>query len=263
MGHKLSSISNFQTEVVDRYKDEKDTFFLDLGDGCDLILGQTHDPRFKASMVDSAYVGIDNPVDHLINDYCDLMSPIKDRIISMVDSNHHLELMKRTGTNITRRIAEKMWGDKVANNGIGARLHSYAGYLRVCFSYLKSGGHARSQTLYLSHGVGTGGRTLGGPITSLANVARGRDADIFIFAHNHQLSSTDNLYLAMNSDCNIVSRKEIIINSGCYKKSRSDNQDTSWEEQKEFAPNAMGHMELHIQQEARGTNVYTIKRMIL
>jgi hypothetical protein len=267
LGHKLSSVSNFQKEVINKYKDDKDTYFLDIGDGCDLILSQTNDPRFKASMVDSSYVGIDNPVDRLVDDYCDLLAPIAPRIISMVDSNHHLELMKRTGTNVTRRIAEKLWGSKIANDGIGARLHSYAGFLRLKFGYAtpchKTAHHGRAITWYLSHGITTGGRTLGGPITSISNVARGRRADIFIFAHNHQLSSTDSLELAMAGNCDIVSEKEIFINTGCYKKSRSDDQDTSWEEQKEFAANAMGHIEVYIHHERLSMDIYTIKRMIL
>ena len=263
LGHKLSSVSNFQKEVVDRYKDEKDTFFLDLGDGLDMILAQTGDPRFKASMVDDSYLGIDHPVDELIRDYCDLLAPIAPRIISMVDSNHHLEYMKRTGTNVTRRIAEKLWGEKVANNGIAARLHSYAGFLRVRFHHASGSRCIKTITWYLSHGVTTGGRTLGGPQTSIANAAKGRKADIFCYAHNHQLWSNDILKLAMNGGGGIVSEKEVIINTGCYKKSRSDNQDTSWEEQKEFAPNAMGHVELYVKVEWNRPDIYTIKRMIL
>ena len=259
----MSSVSNFQKEVIDQYKNEKDTFFLDLGDGLDMILSQTSDPRFKASMVDSSYLGIDHPVDELINDYCDLIAPIADRIISMVDSNHHLECMKRTGTNVTRRIAEKIWGSKIANDGVGARLHSYAGFLRVFFSHASGGRNVKSLTWYLSHGATTGGRTLGGPQTSLDNVARGREADIFCFAHNHQLWANEPLRLAMNGGAEIISIKRVLINTGCYKKSRSDNQDTSWEEQKEFAPNAMGHIELYVRPECRHVEIYTIKRMIL
>lgn len=267
LGCKLSSVSNFKKEVIDRYKDDPDTYFLDLGDGLDMILAQTNDPRFKASMVDHSYVGIDNPVDRLIEDYCDLLSPIKDRIISMVDSNHHLELMKRTGTNVTRRIAEKLWGSKVANDGVGARLHSYAGFVVMRFRWKDKrkdvGSRTRTVVWYLSHGVTTGGRTLGGPKTSLANVARGRKADIYCFAHNHQLWSDDILKLCVNGGLGIVSEKEILLNTGCYKKSRSDNQDTSWEEQKEFAPNAMGHIEVNIRHERQGMEIFTIKRMIL
>lgn len=227
-------------------------------------MAQNHDPRFKASMIDHSYVGIDNPVDAVIRDYCDLLAPIASRVISMVDSNHHLELMKRAGTNVTRRVAEKLWGDRIANTPLTGRLHSYAGFLKLVFPYdSRSAGHARMVVWYLSHGVGTGGRTLGGPKTSVANVAKGRKADIYCFAHNHQLWSDDNLKLAMNGGGGIVSEKEIIMNTGCYKKSRSDNQDTSWEEQKEFQPNAMGHIEVYIHHERQSMDIYTIKRMIL
>ncbi|MFA6063987.1 MAG: hypothetical protein WC736_15470 [Gallionella sp.] len=250
--------------MIDQYKDDPDTYFMDMGDTCDLILAQTNDPRFKASMIDRAYVGIDNPVDELIKDACDLLAPIASRIVSMMDSNHHLELMKRTGTNVTRRIAEKLWGDKIANTPLIGRLHSYAGFLDLRFNYGgKSGGHVRTIPWYLSHGVTTGGRTLGGSKTSVANVARGREADVFCFAHNHQLWADDELKLGMAANGGITSLKKILMNTGCYKKSRSDDQDTSWEEQKEFAPNAMGHIEVYAHHERTRMDLYTIKRMIL
>lgn len=228
-----------------------------------MILAQTHDPRFKASMVDDSYLSVDNPVDRLIEDYSDLIAPIASRTISMVDSNHHLELMKRTGTNVTRRIAEKVWGDRIANAPLTGRLHSYAGFLKLRFSYDTGGRNTRTIIWYISHGIGAAGRTLGGPKTTVANVAKGRIADIYCFAHNHQLWSDCNLRLGMNGGGSITSEKEILMNTGCYKKSRSDNQDTSWEEQREFAPNAMGHVEVYVRLERKSMDVYTVNRMIL
>jgi hypothetical protein len=202
LGNRLSSLKNFRSEVIDRYAGEENTFYLDMGDGCDMIVSQGGDRRFKATEIDEKYLIIDNPVDAQIDDYIDLLSPIKDRIISMVDCNHHLEILKRTGTHPTRRIGYGLWGP-----GAEERVHSWSGYLVLRF---KHGGKSRTRTLvvYISHGASAGGRTLGGPKTALANVAKGKEADIYIFNHNHGLWADDDLRLAVDSNLNVFPEKE-------------------------------------------------------
>jgi hypothetical protein len=229
-----------------------------MSDGCDMIVAQTRDRRFQATEIDERYLVIDNPVDAQIDDYVELVRPISDRIISMMDGNHHLEMLKRTGTHPTRRIGYALWG-KTAEE----RVHSWAGFLITKFKYGGKDSRVRTLKWYLSHGAAAGGRTLGGPKTALANVAKGRVADIYVFNHSHGLWADDNLKLDVNSNLKVTSRKEIIINGGCYKKSRTDDWNTSWEESKEFAPNALGHIEVYVELGRNAINTYTVKRMIL
>ena len=153
-----------------------------MGDGCDMIIAQGNDRRFKATEIDEKYLGIDDPVDKQIEDYVELLWPIRDKILVIMDSNHHLEILKRTGTHPTRRIGFMLWGKEAEKKVFG-----YAGFLITRFTYSGNDKYSRTRSLtwYLSHGVTTGSRTLGGPKTSLSNVAKGRDADVFIFNHNH------------------------------------------------------------------------------
>jgi hypothetical protein len=265
LGHKLSSQNHFQSNLIDRYKDDKEAWFIDLGDCCDMIVAQTGDRRFQPDMIDHSYVGVHNPVDRMIDDYCELVWPIRDRIICLADSNHHLEIERRTGTSPTRRIAEKLWGVNEAHN----RMIGYAGFLVTRFNYESKDPTVRNsqvKTLVwsLCHGIGTGGKTEGGFKTTIGNDAINYDADVFCYAHNHQLGGWNRIVLGVDHYANkVVSRKKVRINSGSYMKGFSDDSSTSYVEAKRMKPNALGHMEFNVRLSRNGLETYYVERMVL
>lgn len=231
IGHRLCSVSNFKTEIIDKYRNEKNTFFFDMGDSCDMIVAQTRDPRFKASMVDPRYLGVDNPVDLQVEDYCDLVAPIADRLLGICGSNHMEELLKRTGTNPHRAACYKLWQGKEAEK----RYLSWENFYALKFRYDDKMSRVRTVSLYLSHGITTGGRTEGGHITSIGNVAANyHGCDIYAFGHNHQLEVWDRVVLRPNYKSKMVeARKLVRLNTGTWLKSRSDTADISYPEGRE------------------------------
>ena len=263
IGNRLSSIGNFKKSVIDKYKDDKDCYFFDMSDGCDMILSQTNDRRFKASMVDQRYLNVDDPVDLQIQDYCDLLAPIAPRLLGVLSCNHHEEILKRSGTDPTKRICYTLWKGKEAES----RLLSWENFYAIRFVYAESHEHSRTVTLpmYLNHGITTGTRTEGGHITSIGNVAMNYSGcDIYAFGHNHQLENWDRIIL---TPCfrskKPVSRKLIRLNTGTYLKSRSDDHTVSYPEARSFKPNSIGHMEVNVLIDRHGLNIVPIKRMIL
>ncbi len=262
LGNRLASLHHFRENVIERYAKEKDVYFIDLGDCCDMIVAQTGDRRFQADMIDPAYVGTSCPVDRMIDDYCELVAPIKDRIIALCDSNHHLEIEKRTGTSPTRRIAYNLWGKEAEN-----RLLGYAGFLVTRFAYEASkekGSRSRTMTWALSHGVGGGGRTDGGVITSLGKAADDTDADVAAYGHTHQLNAWDRVILGVDHRANrVISKKRVRINSGSYLKGYSDDTSTSYVEKNLMKPNCLGHMEFHVRFTTNGEETWAVKRMVL
>jgi hypothetical protein len=245
--------------VIDRYKSDKNTFFVDMGDGMDMIVAQTSDRRFKASQIDQRYVGVDNPIDLMIEDYAKLLEPIKDRILCMVDSNHHLSILDRTGTDPTRRLAYTLWPDEAEKKLLG-----YSGFLVLRFGYNGPKGRVRSLTFSLCHGIGSGGKTEGGFITTLGNDAVNYIADVHVFAHNHRLAGWDRVKIGPDRAAKkIISKKEIRLNTGTYLKSLSDDTTTSYAEKMRFKPGELGHMELNIKFKDAGEEIYWVKRSVL
>lgn len=265
-GNALSSTKLFQGELIDRHKDNQDCYFIDLGDGMDLIVGQAGDKRWKASMVDARYVGQDNPVDKMIEGYSALLYPIKDRLIAMLDGNHSLSMLERHGTNPTLRVAKRLWATPDSDEEVERRILGYSGFLTTRFEY-KGGRNSRVRSLVwnLTHGISNGtGKTLGGYITSMGTDSTHYIADIHAFGHNHRLAGIDRVKVGVNTyGRKIISKKEIILNTGTFLKSFSDNADTSYAERARYIPGELGYMELNVKMERNGMEIYHAKRTFL
>lgn len=261
LGNALCARKLFQREVIDAYKDQPNTYLVDMGDGMDMIVAQAGDKRFKPSMVDDRYLTSDKPIDLMIEDYAALLYPIKDQIIGMMDSNHHMTILERAGTDPTQRVAALLW----PNGEWEKRLFGYSGFLVLKFHYEgNQGARVKQYVLSLCHGIGAGGKTEGGFITSLGNDAVNYVADCHVYAHNHRLQGWDRIKIGVNDNASrIVSFKELRLNSGTYLKAFSDDTSTSYSEKQRFKPNELGHMELRIRFHANGEDIYFVKRSFL
>ncbi len=227
----------------------------------DLIVAQAGDKRWKASMVDPQFVGVDDPIDKMIDSYAGMLEPIKDRLIASIDGNHSLSILDRYGTNPTRRVGYKLWGMKEAES----RLLGYSGFLQTKFHW-KGAKHSRVRTLTwsLTHGVGTSGKTLGGFITTLGTDASAYIADIHCFGHNHKLAGVDRIKIGVDRNGKkIVSRKEVILNTGTFLKSYSDDASTSYAEKARYHPGELGFMELNVRMQKNGIEIYHAKKTFL
>lgn len=256
LGHRLSSLSNFKRHVIDEYAKDDNTYFVDMGDCIDGIIAQTKDPRFKASQLDRRYVSIDNPIDRMIRDYADMVKPISSRYLALLDSNHHLTISERTGTDVTGRIAQAIRED-YENILLG-----YSGFLTLNFRH-KNEKNLRRRRLVLSlcHGIGSGGKTEGGFITQLGHDANHYVADVHVYGHNHRLAGWDTVKIGVNQGATrIISQKEIRLCSGTYLKGFSDDTTTSYSEKARYKPNELGHMELIIRFRHGREDLFWVKR---
>jgi hypothetical protein len=268
-GNALSSTKLFREELVNKHKDNPDCYFVDMGDGMDLIVGQAGDKRWKASMVDPAYVGKDNPIDKMIDGYAKLLYPIKDRLIAMLDGNHSLAILERYGTNPTRRVAARLWGTPDSMEDADRRVLGYSGFLVTKFAYANNKGvktsRVRSLTWNLTHGISNGtGKTLGGYITSMGTDSTHYIADIHAFGHNHRLAGIDRVKVGVDGNGRkIISKKEVILNTGTFLKSFTDTADTSYAERARYIPGELGYVEVNVRMNRNSMEIYHAKRTFL
>lgn len=245
LGNKLFARKAFEKQVIGRYKGRPNTWFIDMSDGCDMIVANSKDPRFDASMVEEAYTTVKDPVDRQIADYAKLIEPIKDQILCMLDGNHHQTISNKCGTDPTRRIAYALFPEKEYPGKAESIIMGYSGFLVVRLH--GSSGGTFPLTFNLCHGIGTGGKTEGGFITSIGNDAVNYDADVHAYGHNHRLQGWDRIKIGVSSwGEKVISRKEIRLATGTYLKAFSDDANTSYSERARFKPNELGHMELDI-----------------
>lgn len=120
-----------------------------------------------------------------IEECCNLLFPIKDKIVSMQDGNHERRVYRQDGVDISRLIAREL--------GIEDRYCAEGNFIFLRFGSTSDGhketnGSGKSRmvcyTIYATHGSG-GGRKEGSKINRLADMESIVDADVYIHSHTH------------------------------------------------------------------------------
>jgi hypothetical protein len=251
--------------MIDRHKDDHDCYFIDVSDCLDLIIpqGGAEKKRWNAAFIEKRYATSNRPVDDAIIDYAKLIGPIKDRLIAMLDGNHHQTILNRCGTDPTARICEELWGKESKESVL--RRHSYAGYLRLHFDDI---GRGRRDThtipIYMCHGIGGSTKTEGGSQTTIGNNAKYHRAAIHVYGHNHQLRTWDVTYTAPGRyGPKIKSAREIRVNTGTFQKQYLDGPFTSYGERQQFKPSEIGYPVLEFQPSRKGVEITYWKKVYL
>jgi len=126
-----------------------------------------------------------------------LFEPIKHKILSITNGNHEERTMRGDGVDIMRLIA-RQWQIEDRYSPDGA------------FVFLRFGDEGSQHqhrkmlyTLYISHGRGSG-RSIGGKLIGLNDLASIADADIYIHSHTHLPATFKRDYFRTNASTNSV-----------------------------------------------------------
>lgn len=162
--------------VVKRIASNENAYWIGTGDYCDsIVMSDTKrfDPKGLADWI---------PIDKLWESpflqterAIEILDPIKDRCLGLLEGNHENELWKRHNQNITAAIANRF---KVPFLG-----YSAWGLIKWRWKAGKSI-TTRALSLYAHHGYG-GGRTSGGKLNKLSHAGMRFQADITILGHGH------------------------------------------------------------------------------
>ena len=144
---------------------------------------------------------------------CDLLEPIKDRILIITQGNHEARTWKQDGIDLTALMAKQLGlYDRYVREGgvlflrfgelVGERReHNSDSYRRVCY------------TLYCCHGSG-GGRREGGKINRLADLASIVDTDIYIMGHTHlPVVMKENFFRIDSKNSYVAEVEKLFVNS--------------------------------------------------
>ena len=171
-----------------------------------------------------------------------LFTPLaeKGRIISCLEGNHEAVCKKHAIFDVTRNLAH----DLRINYG------GYCTFVRLQFRRLGREGQVnrrRSLILFATHGNGFGSR-MGAKINRVEDLTRYIDASIYLHAHNHSLAVFPMVKLSCDSRGNIVQKKIIGANTGCFLKSWEKGI-TSYAERKGYGPSKVGVVKIMIRPE--------------
>jgi predicted phosphodiesterase len=238
-GASTCDVKAFKEYIKDR---NDHTWFLTNGDLMDSIL--FNDKRYQRAL-DASEQKIDEVVDADIIDVYKLLEPIKDRLITIGHGNHEQTIVKKCGTNPSKRLAELL----------GVPYMGYSYWLRLLIT--RKGGTTRKVDFMISHGFGGGTRTEGGSLTKYSKAADRFDADVIIYGHDHKKNFTRYpiLYLDLSAKAKLIQKPKVVCLGGSWKKTYTNTTTASWEECSGFPPIEIGGITIEIKPQERGVSL--------
>jgi len=226
-------------EMYREWGDNKNALFIDMGDACDCIVS-ADSKRFRPAEVhpDLLWDG-DRPredwVDIEIDWYCE---PVEKYIkkathLGIVSGNHPDAIAKRYGTDPTRRIAERL--------GIPNLGYSFGYNL-----YFELRGKKKKLVIFGHHGLGTGARSFGAPVSALCTDALARTGtDICLYGHTHCKWSYP-IIRPVFKNLKLHEERAIVANTGAFMKTYGDYETPTYSEVKAYPMRDLGYVVIEI-----------------
>lgn len=164
IGDRLCNLKLIK-EVLQEVKESDNTFIILNGD---LINNATK------NSVSDVYNEQLTPTEAVLK-LCDLLEPVKDKILVIHPGNHEARTMKEDGVDIIRLVAKQL--------GIEDRFSEGWWYLYLTLG-LGPKGRPVMYTITGVHGYG-GGRKNGGKINNLVEMGDKVIADVYVMGHTH------------------------------------------------------------------------------
>lgn len=235
-GSSTCDVKAFKEYIKDR---DEHTWFITNGDLMDSIL--FNDKRYQRGM-DASEKDIDEVIDSDVVAVYKLLEPIKDRILAVGHGNHEQTIVKKCGTNPSKRLADML----------GCPYGGYSYWLRLILN--RKPAHKRSVDFLVSHGFGGGTRTEGGSLTKYSKAADRFDADVIIYGHDHKKNFTRYpvLFIDQSLKAKLIAKPKLVCLGGSWKKTYTDNTSASWEETMGFPPTEVGGVTIEIKHKEVG-----------
>lgn len=218
--------SHCDEKCIKKYLEDIDdkTYIIGNGDLMDCIV--TSDlKRYRKS---SDGTDGDDIIDQQVNKLYSWLEPYKDRIIILGTGNHEDQITKRTGSNPSKRLCEKL----------NCKYGGYSYLLRLILS--EGGNRGRTLIIRAHHGWGGGSRTTGGELTKYSKDVNYWIADLHIYGHGHKLQTDKMVRLGLIGD-RLKAKSKYIVLAGSFLKTFSENEDPTYAEIAGYPPNEMGN----------------------
>lgn len=176
IGHKTVEWDRLH-EVLQWVKDTN-AYWVGMGDYCQAIVPSPNERRFDLSEFDINLVAPDNQYAKAE----ELLKPIADKGLMMLTGNHDDVLRRRHYHDFVDSLAHKL----------GVPYVGFSGFLRLIFERTKPNWRGKAVSkldIYCHHGYFSG-RTKGGKIKRVTELANIFEADVYAMGHVHEIDHT-------------------------------------------------------------------------
>ena len=191
-------------EWLEWAKEQKDTWFLGMGDYDDLASTSERNILNNHNLHDSTRETLDDLYRENTDRFYEEISFMKGRLVGLIEGNHYGDLT--TGITTTQYLAEKM---KCRYLGVS------------CFIMLllkKDVHHTNRVDIWAHHGLG-GGRTTGASINKVEKMMDAAEADVYLMGHDHRKSVSTKSRIRLShatSSMSLDNRKIVLARTGGF-----------------------------------------------
>lgn len=214
----------FRKKVKEIQEDEK-ALWIGMGD-----VGEFITPRDKrwdeGSIAD--WVERDNIGSSQVNYAYEVLSPIKDKCVGLLYGNHEDSIRRYNHQNVHKDLCDKLG---VKNLGFSCFIHFVFKIAGTSSTHLIKG--------FFSHGSGNA-ITRGGKLNKLERFMSEFEADIYGYAHVHDVITTSKHPLTTNKLKEIIHRPKVGAMSGCWFRTYTKGVYASYGERKLYPPTTIG-----------------------
>jgi predicted phosphodiesterase len=157
-------------------KNKKNSYFLGMGDYDDLASFSERKALLHACLHESTQMSLDELYTLRVNNLLKEIAFMKDRLIGLVEGNHHAIL--QSGMTTTQMMADKL---KCKYLGVSS-------FIKLIFNNTVSTKRCAEMDIWCHHGRGAS-RLVGGSLNTVEQMAGIADADIYLMGHDHRKSA--------------------------------------------------------------------------
>lgn len=198
-----------------------------VGDMIDAI--GVHDKRFEPKSIDPFFLPyLDNLFQKQVEVFLDLVMPIKDQIIWVMDGNHETAIKKHSTYDALGVIAAALEKPILTDPGFtGLRFHNNTS---VC-----------SLKIWASHGCFLGGRYRGAKVNNLERVSQYfPGCDIYMAGHTHDKWIIEGHQVRLSKNFKIVEKRCYFANTGAFLRTYQEKETDTWASRSVFSPQVPG-----------------------
>lgn len=188
IGDKTSNLKAFK-EVIERIKNEPNTFTILNGDLCNIALKNSKSDVYSDELT---------PMEQVIQ-VINFLEPIKDKILVMSNGNHEDRITKETNIDILYLVAKQLHIEQVYSNSWW--------YLYLTFGNTNKGRPAL-YTISGFHGAGSS-TTSSGKINRAKKMSQVVLADLYIMSHVHEPITTKGVIFVPDYQHKSIVKKEM------------------------------------------------------
>ncbi len=145
------------------------------------------------------------PPSEQLQTLCDLIEPIKDKVLFVTQGNHEHRTYKNDGIDLTALMTKQL--------GIYDKYARVGGVLFVRFGEEQKHHRKMCYTFYITHGSG-GGKKEGGKANGLCDLASIVDTDIYIHSHTHlPMAIKENFYRIDTANSCVKEIEKLFVNA--------------------------------------------------